>query len=912
MNALTWTSWLRIRLRTARGAALGLAVLVLVTAFLAAAFPRGVETYETRGAQYALASATPGDRTVQITVGQSDALAADPAADPATAYSGKEIARLDRAIRGQFTAPLRIDDGQSVHGVRTTKPLSARDAWLPRIDEVDPAFTLWAASGPGTHGTLAQGRLPHAAAPGSRTLEAAVTTATARTMRLRVGSELHLGGLTVRISGLLTPREPQGTYWSAEPRMAAPQLDSTAASPPLKFWSAGLLLSPDDGAALLSTGGAPEKYWRYPVDTAALSVHDVPELRDRLRSLEHGPGLVRLRSVAGNGAFADSAVTGLLDASEGMRAAVAPVVAVAAFGIGTVAGVALLMTGQLAAARRRPELELLRARGASLAGLTGRLAAETAAAALPAAAAGGALALLLVPGERVFVPLCAAAVTGLLGTLALPLRAAAAHRRPRPAGRADLARVRPSRRRTVAELTVLVLAVGAVVALRRRSTASGAGVDALVSAAPVLIGVIAALVLMRLYPLPLRLAARPAARARGLIGFLSLARAGRAPATAGLPLLALLVALTTASFGGSVLAGVDRGRDHAALTAVGADARISSDAPLPAKLAGAVAKVPGVQDAVPVRIDVQAADDSGPPLHVVIADAGAYARLSRATGLGAFDAGELADPGGDGPLPALVSPSFVTRFGSGPMTLQPELGQLTVRPRVIRADTPAQPGGDFIVVDAGSVARIHPDTFADPANGATFLLVSGRSLDAGALRAAVRAHPVAARPARLVLRSDARAKYADSPLQQGAEQLYAAAVGAGAGYALLALLLSLLQAAPQRIQLLARLRTMGLTPSQGRRLMVLEALPQALLAALGGALVGAAAIRLLSPGMDLTPLALPGAGADLGTVRLHTDSASLLLPSAGVVALALAVVLVQAWLSGRRRESTELRAGDTQ
>lgn len=149
--------------------------------------------------------------------------------------------------------------------------------------------------------------------------------------------------------------------------------------------------------------------------------------------------------------------------------------------------------------------------------------------ALPHGRGRGGLALALVPGEGLLPSLLAAAGAGLLGTLALPLRAVVAHRRPRPVERTDAAGARPSRRRTVAELTVLVLAVGAVLALRGRSTATG-GVDALVSATPVLIGVIAALVLMRLYPLPLRLAARPAARTAGLTGFLSLARAGRARA----------------------------------------------------------------------------------------------------------------------------------------------------------------------------------------------------------------------------------------------------------------------------------------------------------------------------------------------------------------------------------------------
>ncbi|MFB6438090.1 FtsX-like permease family protein [Streptomyces sp. NPDC056411] len=908
MSALTWTELLRIRLRTGRGAALALGALVLVTAFLAAAFPRGVEAYETRGVRHALGSAPPEQQTLEVSVARADL----PGAGVRAAYGAAELTRQDRALRERFDAPLRIAEGGTQYGVRTTAPLTAYDPGLPRPDGPGPGLSLYAVSGLARHATVTEGRLPRGAAPGERTLEAAVTVAAARTLHLRVGSTLHPEGLTVRICGLLTPRDPDGVYWAADPVLTAARLTSTGEQPPRRFWRAALLLSPQDGPALLPTGGKPEKFWRYPVDASRLTAGQAPLLRDRLSSLQHGAGLARLRTVAGGGALADSAVDGLLDGFGRMRTAIAPVVAVAAFGIGTVARVVLLLAGALAAARRAPELALLRARGASLAGLTGQLAAESAVVALPAAAAGGGLALLVTPGEQALPSLLAAAGTGLLGTLALPLRAAVAHRRPHPAVRADLTAARPSRRRTVAELTVLVLAAGAVVALRRRGTATGGGVDALVSAAPVLIGVIAAIALMRLYPLPLRLAARPAARSSGLTGFLALARAGRAPATAGLPLLALLVALTTASFGGSVLAGIDSARDHAALTAVGADARISADRPLPEKLRRAVAAVRGVDGAVPLRLSVQAADDGGPPLYLVIADAEAYSRLARATGLGAFSAAELADPGGDRPLPALVSPRYLTRFGRAPQALQPEFGQLVVRPVAVRADTPAQPGGDFVLVNARSVARRYPDTYADPANGPSVLLLSGHALDTGALRTAVRAHSPAAAPARLTLRSAERAALADPPLQQGAERLYTAAVAAGTGFALLALLLSLLQTAPQRRQLLAMLRTMGLPTGQGRRLMVLEALPQALLAAGGGVLVGAAAIRLLSPGTDLTPLALPGGrgGGTADTVRLGADPMSLLAPSAGVVVLALAVVAAQAWLSERRREGTELRGGE--
>ncbi len=161
------------------------------------------------------------------------------------------------------------------------------------------------------------------------------------------------------------------------------------------------------------------------------------------------------------------------------------------------------------------------------------------------------------------------------------MRAALTHRTVRVHGpREDVTTVRPSRRRTVAELTVLVLAAGAVEALRRSGTSGSAG-NQLVSLAPVLVGVIAALVLVRVYPFLLRRLTRPAGRLRGVVAHLSLARAGRTSVSAVLPLLALLTALTTAAFGGSVLAGVSDARDHAALHAVGADARIDATAPCP-------------------------------------------------------------------------------------------------------------------------------------------------------------------------------------------------------------------------------------------------------------------------------------------------------------------------------------------
>jgi putative ABC transport system permease protein len=206
-------------------------------------------------------------------------------------------------------------------------------------------------------------------------------------------------------------------------------------------------------------------------------------------------------------------------------------------------------------------------------------------------------------------------------------------------------------------------------------------------------------------------------------------------------------------------------------------------------------------------------------------------------------------------------------------------------------------GADFLVVDRAGLSAT--------AAGPTALLVTGPEADGRALREAA-GDAVSVR-----LRADERARYVDSPLQSGVEHLYTAAVAAGAGYAVLALLLSLLRAAPERIALLARLRTMGLTRPQGRRLLVLESLPQAVLAAAGGVLTGWAAIRLLSPGMDLTAVALPPSVAPLEQTPLHTDAWSLTVPALAVVTVTVGIAGMQAWWAGRRGAVRELRAGDT-
>ncbi|MDG4864941.1 ABC transporter permease, partial [Streptomyces sp. T-3] len=370
----TVAPWVRTRLRTAPTAVAALMLLALVTSFLAAAFPRGVDTYEGDGLRKELAGA-PADRSaVQLTdlPGGADSM------------SPRQLGRQYREIVGTLPDPLRADPAQSAYGARTTKPAGARDTWLPELDGGRPVFTLSTQSGLAKHAEVRKGRLPEggsvpAADSGSATggtVEAAVTSATAKTLHIKVGSVLHIGALTVKVTGIVEPTHAERSYWSVEPVLGAPTHLFKGQPVPVPYWHGALLLAPDAAPALLSLSEA-EVYWRIAPDPAGLAARDLPALKETVASLEHGPLQAKLGTVMSPDLTIETGLDDLLIQYDGIVAAINPVVAVAAFGVGSVAGIVLVMAGGLIAARRHRELALLRSRGGSVRGIAGRLLAET-------------------------------------------------------------------------------------------------------------------------------------------------------------------------------------------------------------------------------------------------------------------------------------------------------------------------------------------------------------------------------------------------------------------------------------------------------------------------------------------------------------------------------------------------------
>ncbi|MFI6944338.1 FtsX-like permease family protein [Streptomyces sp. NPDC050418] len=901
MRTTAVAPWVRTHLKAAPLPALALTLLVLVTSFLAAVFPRAVDTYETEGLRTSLTEAGPDRTGFQVSMPTGGYYEPASSADVAPDLIRDGVPYVLDAM----DSPLTPDKSQMAYGAQTSRPVMARDHWLPRPEEIFAHFTVAAQADVGRHGRVVEGRLPRGdeVTIRSKQAEAAVSVDTARILGIKVGSVIHFaaddGMATVglKITGIVKPRDPQGSYWSFDATLRKPALLLTPKAVPQKYWHGGLLLAPEASAMLIRLDPNPNVYWRVPPVIEDIQVAELPALEERVAAIENGPALSELRGNAGDAIDADTDLERITGDFRAAREAMSPVVFIAVYGIGAVALVVLLMTGALSSARRSREVALLRARGGSVRGITGRICAETAVLALPAAALGGFLAALVRPDGRIGPSIAGAALVALITCVAFPVRAILGHVRLRAhGGRDDLVDAKPSRRRTVAELTALVLAAGAVVALRRQGSG---GADGLVSAAPVMVALIAALLLIRLYPLPIRVVGRPLLRRRGAIGFLSLARAGRTSSAQALPLLALLVALTTAAFGGSVLAGIADARDTVALQSVGADLRINArpNQDLPDGLADKIAALDGVSEVSRVYVDSNMRmPDGGKEISLIAVDPESYARLTKRVNIGVLSPGDLKAPASE-PTPAFVSSAAAERLGRGEHRLRTPAGDFTARVSKVQERTPASFGAEFMLIDASRLTN----------RSDSALYATGSGFTRSEVRKAVGTNSP---DITYELRAEDRAAMSDGPLQKGAETVYGFAVAAGAGYAVLAVLLSLLQTAPERTALVARLRTMGLGRGQARKLLVLEALPQALLAAVGGVLVALAAMELIAPGLDLGQIALATQANAFGDVQLRMDSWSLLVPAALVVLLATGVALVQAWWTARQTSLTELRAGD--
>jgi putative ABC transport system permease protein len=461
------------------------------------------------------------------------------------------------------------------------------------------------------HLRLVAGSMPDTAPPptsnGSQEiydLQVVVTPQTASRFALRPGSQLTIGGplnmtipgkLTVirlDVTGIVEPADPGSSFWNADPLLPAPALDRVGGG---ATWEGAVIADPGEidmvqqifGPAFLLL------QWELPADTTGLHgqaqalYNQVNQLTNRTPALT-GP-LAPMANALQRDVWPGPAAGRLCPGRE--RRERAAVDRLRGPGGG----------GRRDAAPRGPDDRGPPVRGADRAPgprrVTGQLFSlgtrGAAVACVPAAALAWAIAVLLVPGAA---PAGPAAWWPGLATLAFAvtgpgLVAAWQHRLPR---RRDARGRWPWLPRVVFEVTACAAAIGGIEVFRTQP--GGTGLYA--SAAPVLVAVLAVIVTLRLYQVLLRGLARASAQRRGVIGFLGLTRAARAPVTLALPAMTLVLALTLAAFTGMVRAAVVRGETAASWQATGADVVVAAgQAGLSPSAVRAIAAVPGVQHA---------------------------------------------------------------------------------------------------------------------------------------------------------------------------------------------------------------------------------------------------------------------------------------------------------------------------
>ncbi len=884
-----------------RGLLVGHLVLVTVLCFLTLSGPRLLSDGADAGLQGAAERAGhAADLVARMPVSIADSM---PGIQPRDAASRlrTNVERMDVAfpptLRALTDTPRAVFTGQSPVAIEATQAIVTYAWWSNQAQTP----VRWVQGSPPTEGLPATEGADDAPAPDRRKerIEVAVSQRNAELLSLTVGQELPVvrnttDAAVLRISGIFEAADPADNVWDTVDGLL--EARTTRGVDGTKVL--GVMLSdaslPD--AATLLVAPAQSLEVRFPLIVDRLRSGDSVQLEKTLRHTI--ADTTPLQTRYGSPELGSALSHILPDFRDQLRGAQAQAFVVF-FGLVLVGALALILTARLVLERRRPVLIAERARGASISSVALRLALESAPLALLGLALGTLATVPVAPGTAwTWWPALIVTATALL---AVPLGGAwiaarAWGGRQAPANRSDRERLAARRRtrRLVAEAALVLLAGGAVGAVRARGLlqTQSTGVDLLLSSTPGLMAGAATVLALRVLPPALRATSRIAARGRGLVAVVASARAARATG-GGLPLLALAVSIALMVFSGSIAATVGDGQVRAAGQRVGADVRV--DGPLPEGITSLLRAEPGVTAAAAALRTHERTLNRGSGVKVTLLVAEA-AELDKV--LAANDEryqGELALlTAGLGAPKALVSPGLVAvTEAAGASVLQ---GKEFVQLEVVGVTGLAEPGEHLVVVDlaqleAASGKPVEADT----------LWVDGPSA-----RAAVAAVGLDDNVRVVVTGHDEwLAKTRAAPLGSRLVDLLRVSALVLAAFASLTMALTVVASAPERGRTLSALRTLGLDGRLARRITLGELLPVAVAAVLVGLAVGLTVPTALHSALGLSELT-----GELrpGPVSLSPTSVVLAIAST-VLALGVSIT-VEAVVRRRDRLGDVLRVGE--
>ncbi len=905
------------------GAWLALALLAVaaLTAFVAAAGPREIAASNTSAARVALAAVPAQDATIQVSADWYPQ-----PGRPATLMTLSQQGRFGSIVASQF--PTRVSSPAADRRAYLAGPLLQPPVYAPSAmvgARAPPRLQLSYDSGLLADATLVSGHWPGAASRGvpgrtaadrsATVLPVVMTQANAARFSLHAGSLQELPALAgravwVRVTGIIEPR-PGALFWGSTDALPTPSQPSGNQVD----WIGGMVVGPAGLVAMqsLEPNGQMQGEWYFPVTIGHLHWQQVGPLSQAVNSLASS-------AMAGSAASAigfrfstppsiSSQLQPQLTTIQSQLGASNGIDSLVVFGLFAAGLLLMLLCAGLAADRFEPELALMRARGASLRQVALRSLARTCATAGVGLVLGIWLAVLVVPTASTSATgwvLPAATVIFAIGIV--PVRCAWRVRRgdsARASRRADLSLPGRSPRRIVAEAAVLVLTVAAVVALRTRGLHS---TDALAIASPVLIAIAASIAVGRLYPLPVRALTPLAAGRRGPVGFLSLARAGRAGLGATLlPALALVLTMTLVAFGWMLDQSVTNGQTASSWSQSGADVVVTAGGNniITASAQRAFAAVPGIRRTTrvyttgatsPFAPSMISPSGTATPVGLAVVDPGQYAALARGTPWPQFPAGDLARRGG--PVPILMSPDTASMRGiDGTLGVRQILELDGIRLPVVvtgyLSDTPAFPaGGSYVMMPMWALGKF------PSIPGPTTLLATGPHASVGSLTALARREvPGGTYTFRASLLRAQRASAAEY-----AVRVFTMASWAAAAFSVVALFFGLAASAQSRRGIRSRMAGLGMSSRQARALVLID--PVSLLAvAIAGMVIAGLTLSLIS--RQVVNLAALTSSPNPAPVSL--DAPALVIPAVLAIVVALVTVTAEHWRATRVAEATALR-----
>jgi len=746
------------------------------------------------------------------------------------------------------------------------------------------------------------GRMPEPAAGSFDDLrvEVVVSAASAAELAWGVGEVRTVGDprhllVDLVLVGIFEAADPQSGYWDHVTSVLEPYIFDDGNRPRRVTGTA--YAHPDSLYAISVLPGQRSTIVWYPTDADRI-VGDNAEAAvaalNRLTAVSHplttasqgaGAGLQSLRF--------NAAITATIESALDQQRSTAGIIAMLVAGPVGVAAAVLVLGCRLILEGRRSSLRLLSARGASLGQLRALLAVEGLLVGLAPAVLGAAAVTAVsglafgatVHGAGVAVALAAGlAPTGILIALAPTVSERQA--------RADLGR-RGSRVRLLIELGITVLALVALALLFLRGYSDG--VDPLLAATPLLLALVACLVTIRLYPLPLA-AVHARARARaGLDAFLGSARALREPALGVTGVLALVVGVSVSVSSGVLLSTLQTGVADAASAQIGADMRVQGGLFTRDQL-DLVRQVDGVEHATGISGADAATLHMGERQRgtaVFIVEA-AELRAVQGDGPGMLPSGVSLEPVPDGTMPLVASAAAADIIGDARgLNVNGVPADLV---GVTRGPVPVGSRENWIAIDASYAQEV---LGLDP-NDLTLLVRLAE--DASPDAVAQRLRDILGATVRVDTADELVSAFATGPALQGVRGALLLATGVAALLSALAIVMTFTLAAGTRARVLALLRTLGATRRSASALALWEIAPPTAAALIAGTLFGALVPLVVMAAVDLRPFT----GSTIAPAYA-LDPAILMLTLGGFVALALALTAVALLLSRRTRAAGALR-----